>query len=75
MNIMNITQKNVDKLLRDASYFVANMGTSVLTINVSMSKEHIKELLNEDFNPDYEYLSENKVEIYCDLVKMIITIK
>lgn len=66
---------NVNKLLRDASEFVANMGTSVLTINVSLSKEHVKELLNEDFYPDYEYLSKNMVEIDCDLVKMIITIK
>lgn len=72
---MNITQLNVDKLLQDAGLFVGNLGTGIMIITVTLTREHIKELLNEDFFPRYSYLSDNVLEIDLMSVKMIITIR
>jgi len=73
---MNITQQNVERLLRVASLFVSIVGTSPVEIRVSLPKLLVEEVLKEsgDFILKTTYLSETELEVDAMLSKLIITI-
>lgn len=73
---MNITQENVQNLLRESSKFVAMLGTAPLEIRVSMPKELVDEILDEssDFLLKKTQLSENELEIDAMLSRLVIII-